>query len=262
MFNKETLSLALKLFLITALSALILAFVNKITAPIIAENTIKSFNEAQTEVLPEAKNFTKTDFSDVKLELDGVEVSSLNIGTDADNNCVGYVVSAVCSEGYGGDIEVMVGISPDLKILKAKILAASETPGLGAKASEPKFIDQFNGKGSGLSVAKGSASSDNEIVAISGATITSNAVTKAVNAATALVEKKLEGGMDASEISQAKQEFDKIAEETEKQMAENPDNSGLSTDENKTSADENTENTENAENTQNEENTENKGVEN
>lgn len=232
MFNKETFTLALKLFIITALSALVLAFVNKVTAPVIAENDIKSFNEAQSEVLPEAVTFTKTDSKDVSLDIDGVTVDSMSIGLDSGNNCVGYTVTSVCSEGYGGDIKVMVGLSTELKILKVKILSLDETPGLGAKATQPKFIEQYNGKFGELSVVKGVSANDNEISAISGATITSKAVTKAVNAATMLLEKKTENGFSASEISQTNELKDKIAEETEKQMQENPDDTGLSTDEN------------------------------
>ncbi len=223
MINKETISLALKLFIITALSALILAFVNKITAPVIERNSIESFNKSQAEVLPEAVSFTKTDFSDVALDLEGVKIDSLSIGLGNDNNCIGYVASTVCSEGYGGDVKVMVGLTPDLKILKAKILSASETPGLGAKASEPKFIDQYKGKSGILSVIKGTASNENEIAAISGATITSNAVTKAVNATTSLLQKKMENGFNAKEISETNEIKDKIIEETEKQISENPD---------------------------------------
>lgn len=223
MVNKETIQLSLKLFIITALSALILAFVNKITAPVIAQNSIESFNKAQTEVLPEAVTFTKADFSDVELNVEGAKIDSLSIGLGGGNDCVGYAVTAVCAEGYGGDIKVMVGLSPELKILKVKILSASETPGLGAKASEPKFIDQYKEKSGELSVVKGGASNENEISAISGATITSKAVTKAVNAATSVLQKKIENGFNAKEISETNEIKDKIIEETEKQISENPD---------------------------------------
>lgn len=229
MINKETVSLALKLFLITALSALVLAFVNKLTAPVIAQNSAETFNNAQAEVLPEAVEFAKTDFSDVKLDFEGVTIDSLSIGLGADKNFIGYVATAVCSEGYGGDVTVMVGLSPDLKILKAKILSASETPGLGAKASEPKFIDQFKEKAGNLSVVKGAAANENEISAISGATITSKAVTKAVNSVTQLLQKKLENGFNPEDVSNAEEIKDKIIEETEKQISENPDTQSANT---------------------------------
>ena len=105
------------------------------------------------------------------------------------------MVTTVCSEGYGGDIKVMVGVNSDKTINKIKIMSLSETAGLGAKANTEEFMAQYSGLKSGIGIEKnnGGNPDNNTISAISGATITSKAVTKAVNCALQAVE---EGGAE------------------------------------------------------------------
>lgn len=196
MLNKETIVISVKLFVITAVAALCLAVVNRVTTPVIAENSAKAETAAQREVLPEANEFKKTEFSakdTPNAENDGVHIESVNIGFDG-TNAVGYVINAVSGAGYGGDIRVMVGINQSLEVTRVKILESSETAGLGAKASEPAFSEQYIGKSSGLVVTRGSAQSESEISAISGATVTSRAVTACVNAALEQAFAKHAGG--------------------------------------------------------------------
>ena len=90
----------------------------------------------------------------------------------------GYTAEGTCKDGYGGDITLMVGFKTDKKtVISYKVLAASETPGLGMKLKTPEFADQFKGKdGSSLKVKKDGG----EIEAITSATITSRAVCKAI----------------------------------------------------------------------------------
>ncbi|MEG1880216.1 MAG: FMN-binding protein [Oscillospiraceae bacterium] len=173
---KDTAILTLKLFVITAIVATLLGAVNMITKPIIASNAEKTFNEAMKEVLPNAKaEFKEFNINDLELPSDGVKV--LSVYTD---NVEGFVVSVKCTEGYGGDVEVS----------KVKIMSMSETPGLGAKAQEPEFIDQFANLNGEIMVDKNgsAANAESKVEAISGATITSKAVTKAVNAALEVTE--------------------------------------------------------------------------
>ncbi|MDR1438561.1 MAG: RnfABCDGE type electron transport complex subunit G [Clostridiales bacterium] len=96
---------------------------------------------------------------------------------------LGYVAT-VLSKGYGGDIAVIVGIGADGKITGVRVASHSETPGLGANSTNPDFYSQYDQKDirREISVAKASPG-DNDIAAISGATITSNAVNTAVKAA-------------------------------------------------------------------------------
>lgn len=170
------------LFAICAVAALALGFTNKITAPIIEERNIQANNEARQIVLPDATDFKKMDdsvFSQTSVkDLVGEVYEGLN-GSDL----VGYTIKTL-PKGYGGQIELIVGISADGTITGINIGSMSETPGLGSKAAEPAFKDQFNNKPTEeLSLVKGKVSSDTDIQAISGATITSTAVTSGVNAA-------------------------------------------------------------------------------
>ena len=90
----------------------------------------------------------------------------------------GYTAEGTCRDGYGGDIVLMVGFKKDKKtVISYKVLAASETPGLGMKLKTPEFADQFKGKdGTALRVKKDGGA----IEAITSATITSRAVCKAI----------------------------------------------------------------------------------
>lgn len=180
--------LGLNLFGICAVAALLLGGTNAITAPVIAQRNIQANNESRKIVLPDAVEFTEIDSSKYK-NIDGV-VSEVYEGKNG-SEVIGYTVK-VLPKGYGGEIELIVGISKDGKVSGINIGNMSETPGLGAKAKEPDFQDQFKEKpASDLTLVKGSVSSDNEISAISGATITSTAVTNGVNVAIELFNSSL-----------------------------------------------------------------------
>jgi electron transport complex protein RnfG len=212
MINKETLAVSLKLFVITAIAALCLAAVNKITTPIIAENNKILEKESQQEVLPQAVEFMASETPEIDRE--GITVDKVNAGLDKDGNISGYVVTVTSNAGYGGDIKIMAGISADLKVQRVKIMESSETAGLGANASKPGFIDQFVGAGDELSVVKGEAK-DNEISAIASATVTSKAVTSCVNAALDVASAKSKSG----EVEETAKKLEEIKQETEQQIS-------------------------------------------
>ena len=206
---------ALKLFVITLVSALVLAVANKVTAPVIAENDAKRQEMAMQEVLPDAKDFKKVDTGGLELTEKDVRIKEFYTGT-AEERLVGYVVDVV-TNGYGGELEIIMGVGTDGKICAVKILNSSETAGLGAKASEPEFIDQYKDKSMLLSVVKNEDADFDEIEAISGATITSEAVTRAVNAGLEAVGKRTV--TTSIDISQAvNEEFEKLDEESHKQI--------------------------------------------
>ena len=184
---KDILKLGVTLFAICAVAALVLGVTNNITAPVIEERNIQASNEARKIVLSEADEFKELEGmnSDIVLEVyEGIK----------DGQVIGYTIKT-SSKGYGGAIELMVGISKDGKITGVEIGNHSETPGLGSKATEPMFKNQYVDKdvSNSLLVVKGSANNDNEISAISGATITSNGVTSGVNAAMKIYNEKLSG---------------------------------------------------------------------
>ena len=103
---------------------------------------------------------------------------------DASGNQIGYLITSTSAESYGGNVQIAVGISNEGELTGIGFLSISDTPGLGMRAKEPDFKDQFIGKkAENLEVTKTGASADNQIEAISGATITSKAVTNATDAA-------------------------------------------------------------------------------
>lgn len=176
------------LLIITAIAAGLLGVVNNITAEPIAKQKEKTAQESMQKVLPEAKEFKKLENLP-----DGTNenIKECNEGYDDSNNLVGYAVS-IGSKGYGGEISIMVGISSDGVIQGVNINSHSETPGLGANSTNPSFIDQYKNKSGELTVTK-NAPSENEIQAITSATITSKAVTKAVNEVTEFFNSNLGG---------------------------------------------------------------------
>ena len=183
--NENVFVLSGILFIITAVVALLLGFVNQITADKIEQNLQQEQTAARQTVLCEAETFLPIEYS---ADGDGA-VSQIFVG-QAQGKTVGYCVS-VSTTGFGGAMELMVGVSETWQVEGVAIISHSETPGLGSKAQSPEFCGQFVGKNAEdtLKVVKNEAKHEREIVAISGATITSKAVTKGVNAALAAVLK-------------------------------------------------------------------------
>ncbi|MBQ2106914.1 MAG: RnfABCDGE type electron transport complex subunit G, partial [Lachnospiraceae bacterium] len=185
---------ALVLFAITLVSGLCLGFVYDITKGPIEQATIDKNNRTYQEVLSSASSFTEVEGSVEKIAelaasgelagFGGVAIESVLEGTDASGAAVGYVINSLSNDSYGGAVKISVGFDADGTITGVGIREINDTPGLGLKAKEPKFKDQYIGKNvDTLVVTKTGASAENEIDAISGATVTSNAVTNAVNTA-------------------------------------------------------------------------------
>ena len=180
---KDMFKLGLNLLIISAVAALLLALTNSVTASTIAQRNEQANAEARKLVLESAQDFEEV--KDVKTDNSkGVEVSEIYEAKDASGNTVGYTLKVLPS-GYGGTIELMVGIdSANGQVSGINVVSNSETAGLGAKSTDPEFSDQYKGKPlEELSVLKNGTPGDTEIKAISGATITSTAVTNGVDAA-------------------------------------------------------------------------------
>ena len=184
----------LALFVITLVAGISLAFVNEVTKEPIAKAQDKARLEAYEVVYPNAE-FKVMDNSDEILKASSKSLEKENLSqcsvddvlavTDKNGNLIGYVFSATSPSGYGGDIKVAIGVSnKTYKISGFTVLSHSETAGLGAKATEDEFKSQFIGKSAnGINYTKNGASNDTEIDALSGATITSNAVCEAAASA-------------------------------------------------------------------------------
>ena len=192
----------LALFVITLVAGISLAFVNEVTKEPIAKAQDKARLEAYEVVYPNAE-FKVMDNSDEILKASSKSLEKENLSqcsvddvlavTDKNGNLIGYVFSATSPSGYGGDIKVAIGVSNKTnKITGFTVLSHSETAGLGAKATEDEFKSQFIGKSAnGINYTKNGASNDTEIDALSGATITSNAVCEAVDRALAVYNHQL-----------------------------------------------------------------------
>lgn len=158
---------------ICAVCALLLGLVNKVTEPVIIENEMKKKMVAMQEVLA-ADDYAPATYA-------GDDATVLNVYEAVGK---GHVVEVNCAAGsFSGTLSIMVGVNSDGTVSGVSIVTTAETSGLGSKASDPAFKDQYVGKGGTLAVDKDGG----EIAAISGATITSRAVTAGVNSALAAV---------------------------------------------------------------------------
>ena len=185
---------AIILFAITLISGLVLGFVYDITKAPIAAAAKAAKNEAYAVVFPDAKDFEENDAEKAKIAETADEISGKGFGhvnidavvdaKDKSGNNIGRVITATSKDGYNGTVQLSVGIKSDGTVVGITFLTLAETPGLGMRAGEKNFYSQFANKNTKeFKLVKGSAGGDNEISAISGSTITSSAVTNAVNAA-------------------------------------------------------------------------------
>ena len=183
---RDYIKLAGVLFLVCAIAASLLGYTNEITYDKIQEQLVKASDEARKAVLPGADEFEQIDestFSTIKSNAKYNFVTEIYMAK-AGGNIIGYAVK-VAPKGYGGAVEVVVGITTEGAVQGIKVGNNTETPGLGKNAATPKFQEQFNGKvwGNPINVIKSGTPKDSEIAALSGATITSRAVTSGVNQA-------------------------------------------------------------------------------
>ena len=189
---------------ITVISGLLLGLVYDITKEPIAAARENTRQEAFHSVLPDASSFEEYEGYDAQKagELlgengyDSDEITETVVGKDDSGETVGYVVNVISHEGYAGDIEISVGIAADGTVRGIEMLSIGETAGLGMKADEADFKDQFKDQNvPEFSYSKTGATQEGEIDALSGATITTNAVTNGVNAGLCVFQLLSEGGI-------------------------------------------------------------------
>lgn len=206
---------ALILFIITLVAGTVLGFVYELTKDAREEQAVIKQNNAYKAVFENYEDFKDVDLSAGSFEEIAVEsISGLTDTLDkagyassvvtvdgvvayvSGGNTYGYVVTVTAKEGYGGDIQFTVGFDMNGIVTGVSMLSISETAGLGMKAKESEFLNQYVGKSGGNFVVNkdNSAGAANEIDAISGATVTTRAVTKGVNAAYITVTEILNGG--------------------------------------------------------------------
>lgn len=181
---KETIKLGVVLLLVTAIAGGILAGVNSVTGPVIAEREKMESLSAILEIFPEANDSVEYDEAQV------AEVAESNPSITEitqvlnDGNVLGYAITVVTG-GYAGDIRTLVGVDSEGVLSGIKVLVMSETAGLGSRiVDDPAFAESFQGKGAGGSVtASGAGAGDDEVMMLSGATVSTTAVVKGVNEA-------------------------------------------------------------------------------
>ena len=156
-YVQEIIRLALPLLIITVIVAGVLGAVDAITADKIAELAVQKTQHAMGAI---------------------ISVYTASVGGQYAGMCI-----RVSPSGFSDVIEMIVGISPENTVLGVEIVSSSETSGLGSRASEDEWRAQFVGKTGPLTVQKNTATGENDIVAITGATITSRAVTEGVQTA-------------------------------------------------------------------------------
>lgn len=162
----EMIAPALVLVIICLCATLALAGTHKVTQPLIEQNLIQAANEARAYVLPEGKDYT---------EFDGKLVEGVD-DCYIENNGAGMTVTSYY-KGFGGPVTIMTGLDANGAITGVTVTNHSETPGLGTKDMTPEYLEQYKGK---TELVGGHINNDDQIDAITGATITANAIYGAV----------------------------------------------------------------------------------
>ncbi|MDD4689214.1 MAG: FMN-binding protein [Eubacteriales bacterium] len=161
--KKTIVKYSVTLFLITLSVAILLSYVNLLTRDKIAKISAK---EAETARLEVVKSISYDDI--ITTDYDNLWIAKSNEAVK------GYIVNEK-SQGYGGEIDIYVGMDNSFNITGVKIISMSETAGLGTNAQSDSFLSQFIGKSKGVTYSKKTPDS-NEIQALTGATVTTNAV--------------------------------------------------------------------------------------
>ena len=191
------------LTIITLVSGVALGAVYEITKAPIANAQEEAKQEAYKQVFEDADSFDDLEV-DAKEAAEAVKAAGVDDGAEINEaveakqggETIGYVITATDPNGYGGDIQVSVGIQNDGTVNGIAILSINETAGLGMKASEPEFYEQYSGKQTDHFYVSKDGGEGEQIDAISGATITTRAVTGAVNASLGYYQNVLGGSAD------------------------------------------------------------------
>lgn len=185
---------AMVLFAITLVSGICLGGVYEITKTPIQASKMKADLATYRAVYPDASGFkfdqalqdaagkASEAFATAGLSIGNVEVPVALNAVDTSDNVIGHIFTGLSKDGYGGNIKVSVGVTNEGEITGIGFIEINETPGLGMNATNPDFKDQFKGKkAESLTLVKGGGAGEDGIDSLSGATVTSQAITNAVN---------------------------------------------------------------------------------
>ena len=187
--SSESIKNTISLMLITLIAGLLLGLVYEVTKEPIAKEQQRAKEEAYKEVFADADSFEPIEIDketiEKELQQQGFDASIGEVMKvkDTSGSGIGYVLTVTSHEGYAGDIQLAMGVTSEGVMNGISFLSIGETAGLGMRAQDEEFKGQFANKAvSKFSYTKDGATSDSEIDALSGATITTNAVTNGVNA--------------------------------------------------------------------------------
>lgn len=184
---KNSIILAVKLFIITAVATGVLAVVNNMTAPIVEARETKEYEDSLSKVFEGADEFKSLEDID-KAQFDKIAGKNENIDdivlAESGGEQVGYVFKVIGKGGYGGPITFVVGVDKENTIIGYEVLVHSETKGFGSQVTEDPFASSVIGnKMEGEIVSASEPSGDNDIQAISGTTISVKAILNGLNGA-------------------------------------------------------------------------------
>jgi electron transport complex protein RnfG len=161
------LKLGIILFIFCAVASGILAYINTLTAPVIAERKAKEEVATREALIPGAT------FTEVQSSSGDRYFVAKDPATD---EILGYTFIAA-EIGYSSTVQTMVGVDKDFKVLAIKVIDQAETPGLGANCTNESFSAQYSGMTlENLYVDKDGGA----VVSLSGATITSRCITNSI----------------------------------------------------------------------------------
>ncbi|MDO5047935.1 MAG: FMN-binding protein [Anaerococcus sp.] len=175
----NSIKLGLKLLLITSVTALALALTNMATSPIIEAKAQEKLQESLGVVFP-ADNYEEIDLADKPETLTNIYKAS---GADGD----GYVFQILSPGGYGGDIEFLIGVDSDHNITGFAPLNHAESAGFGKNMEEDQFKEGMVGVNMDSEVSAGDSQGENQILAISGATISTTTILRGINDAASVL---------------------------------------------------------------------------
>lgn len=183
------------LWVVCTTAALALGAVYDLTKDRIAEQIRLKQVKLLRAVLPPIDNELDQDFRESVIGKDknGKDIKVKYHFGRKDGEVVGTAFALVTPEGYSGDIEIMMGVSPNGEVMGVEIVRQKETPGLGDKILKREWRDRFRGKG--LTNAKWAVKKDGgELDQFAGATITPRAVVKAVKQGLEIYQKEFGNG--------------------------------------------------------------------
>ena len=193
---RDMIKSTLTLLVISFCVVLVVSFVNMITIDIIAERELKNTLGSMPEALYTATRFNQVPDEINELVEEDKIVQAVYVGYDDDDNFKGLVFDNI-TNGYGGEMQVIVGITESGEVLDVILGQNSETPGLGSLVGEKTFKSQFVGKDVfeiTLNIVTSTPESKSQVQAVTGATESSQAMKEAVNASSTLAQKIIAQG--------------------------------------------------------------------